>query len=152
VGVQTTLRTRHGRLELVASGEYNPRYVKAYSGDGKAYGLRADLRVYASKNIFGSVGFQRATAYFDNTSRTATHVSLGGGWSDEKATVAVYWCLPDRTRYRLSKLGPHVTVYRPLSERLVFVVTPGVEVFWYQFEGRQVGVKPSISAGIGVRL
>jgi hypothetical protein len=38
-GIQTTLRTRHNRLELYLRAAYLPKYTKAYSGDGRAHEL-----------------------------------------------------------------------------------------------------------------
>lgn len=150
-GIQTALRTRHSRFELVARGNYFPRYVKAYSGDGRAYSIEADLRIFGGR-FFIAPGFLRTTAHFDQTSRTSTHLSLGGGYSRDSVTISGYYRLPDRTRYRLSSIGGRVDWQKPVSERLVFVLSPGLDVFRYEFEGNQTGVKPSISAGFGVRL
>lgn len=156
VGLTSAIAGGHATITLpaishftfTADGFFLPRYPK--HGDGSAYGFESRARVYV-RRAFGMVGVQRTTAQFNSSGRTSTHALLGGGYSTGQAVMEAYYATPDHTRYRLQKFGGRLDFFQPLgASKWIVVIRPGVEFFWYGFEGGTLrGVKPGVSVQVG---
>lgn len=152
VGVHGTVNLPvHRRVVLTTDGFWLPLYDK--HGNGSAFGFEARGRIYVGKPIFATVGIQRTTAYFQGSGRTSTHALFGGGYSNRQVGIEGYYATPDRTRYRTQKIGGRLDFWAPAGGKWILSLRPGVEYFWYGFEGQTYGsVKPNVSFQAGRRF